>query len=237
MERLEATYKKLCEEPSDIHQHLPTLRLYASKCARVCELGTRNVVSSVALIAGLIDSPYITNEDIVPCKKIYLFDIIPDINLEKIEEAAFSKGIDIIDTFGINDLDADITGDKYDLLFIDSCHTYPHCYEELCKFGKNTERYIILHDTADTTDGITSEYVRLGYEPQHYKTIIERYNNKYTENEFKIGLNKAIERFITENPEWKIRKIYTNNNGLTILHKPPEGWIDPEEITSPNFSS
>lgn len=217
MERLEATYKKLCETPSDINEHLPTLRYYASKSARICELGTRNVVSAVALAAGLADSNFVTNENIVPTKKLYLFDIVPEINLERIEEACFAKGIDIIDTFGMNDLDADITGDVYDLLFIDTAHNYPHCYEELCKFGKQTKSCIILHDT--TIDGITSEYVRLGYESQHYQHYVNYYKNKYTEEDLKQGLNFAIDRWISENPEWSIENIYQNNNGLTILRR------------------
>jgi predicted O-methyltransferase YrrM len=232
MEGLENTYKILCEQYSDIHEHLPTLRLYASKSARVCELGVRGVVSTVALAAGLADSPYVTNEDITPSKKLYLYDILSDINLDKIEEGAFSKGIDIIDHFGQNDLDAEDYGDKYDMLFIDTAHNYPHCYEELCKFGKNTEKYILLHDT--TIDGIRSEYMRLGYESQHYESVIKYYKekygvDKYEINDLKKGLSFAVERWLRENPEWKIRKVYTNNNGLTILHKPPDGWIDPEE--------
>lgn len=224
---MEATYKKLCETPSDINEHLPILRQYASKCARVAELGVRGVVSAVALACGLVDSSYVTMEDITPTKKLYLFDIIHDINLEKIEEACFSKGIDIIDTFGMNDLDADISDDVYDMLFIDSAHNYPHCYEELCKFGNKTEKYILLHDTQ--IDGITSEYVRLGYEPQHYNTLIEMYKNKYTEEDFRKGLGFAIDRWLSENPDWKIRKIHTNNNGLTILHKPPADWVPPAD--------
>ena len=224
MEQMEATYKRLCEEPSDINEHLPTLRLYASKSARICELGTRNVVSAVALACGLADSPYVSNEDIIPSKKLYLFDIIPEINLSRIEEGCFSKGIDIIDNFGMNDLDADIDDDVYDMLFIDSAHNFCHCYEELNKFGKNTQRYIILHDT--TIDGITSEYVRLGYEPQHYATLVSAYGNKYTEEDFRKGLQFAINQWLDENPDWKVRKVYTNNNGLTILHKPPIDWVE-----------
>lgn len=227
MEQLEATYKRLCEEPSDINEHLPILRLYASKSARIAELGVRGVVSTVALAAGLADSPYVTNEDITPSKKLYLYDIIPDINLDKIEEACFSKGIDIYDHFGQNDLDVEDHGDKYDMLFIDTAHNYPHCYEELCKFGKNTERYILLHDT--TIDGITSEYVRLRYEPQHYQHFVNYYKNKYTEEDFKKGLQFAIDRWLSENPEWKLREKYENNNGLTILHKPPADWVPPED--------
>lgn len=210
MNKLETTYKILCETPSDINEHLKTLREYASKCSSVCELGTRNVVSAVALAGGLADSEY-------PNKKLYLFDIIPEINLERIEEGCFEKGIDIIDTFGMNDLDADITGDEYDLLFIDSAHNYVHCYEELCKFGKQTNKYILFHDTQ--IDGITSEYVRLRYESQHYQYFVNYYKNKYTEEEFKQGLKFAIDRFITENPEWSVEKVYENNNGLTILKK------------------
>lgn len=224
---MEATYKKLCETPSDINEHLPTLRLYASKCARVCELGVRGVISSVALACGLADSPYVCLDGTTPTKQLYLFDIIPEINLEKIEQGCFEKGIDIIDTFGMSDLDADIDDDKYDMLFIDTAHNFPHCYEELCKFGSKTERYILLHDT--TIDGIKSEYVRIGFETQHYQQVIGWYKNKYTEEDFRKGLSFAIEKWLSENPEWKVRKVYKNNNGLTILHKPPADWVPPED--------
>ena len=128
---MEAIYNQLCNEPSDINEHLPTLRQYASHCARVCELGVRGCVSAVALAQGLADSPHYTNEEITPMKKLYLYDIVPDIDLSRIEEGCFSKGITIIDTFGMNDLDADIEDDTYDMLFIDSAHNYPHCYLSL----------------------------------------------------------------------------------------------------------
>jgi predicted O-methyltransferase YrrM len=223
---MEETYKRLCEEPSDINEHLPTLRLYASKCARVCELGVRGVVSTVALACGLAESPFTTNEDVTPAKKLYLYDIIPEIDLSRIEEGCFAKGITIYDSFGVNDLDTE-DDDTYDMLFIDTAHNYPHCYEELCKFGARTQRYILLHDT--TIDGITSEYVRLRCEPQHYNHFVAYYRNKYEVEDFKKGLQFAIDKWLSENPEWKVRKVYTNNNGLTILHKPPEGWVDPEE--------
>ena len=226
---MEQIYQQLCNEPSDINEHLPTLKLYASKCARIAEMGVRGCVSTVALAQGLAESPYTTNEDITPSKKLYLYDIMPDIDLSRIEEGCFSKGITIYDSFGVNDLDTE-DDDIYDMLFIDTAHNYPHCYEELCKFGARTQRYILLHDT--TIDGITSEYVRLGCEQQHYKQYVEYYKNKYTEDEFKKGLQFAIDRWLSENPEWKVRKVYTNNNGLTILHKPPEGWVDPEAETN-----
>ena len=53
--------------------------------------------------------------------------------------------------------------------------------------------------------------------------------DKYEVDDLKKGLQTALDKWLSENPEWKVRKVYTNNNGLTILHKPPEGWTDPEE--------
>ena len=34
-----------------------------------------------------------------------------------------------------------------------------------------------------------------------------------------IGLMKAIFEFLSQNNNWKIKEIFTNNNGLTILEK------------------
>ena len=34
-----------------------------------------------------------------------------------------------------------------------------------------------------------------------------------------VELNKAIEEFLKENQNWKVKEIFTNNNGLTILEK------------------
>lgn len=33
------------------------------------------------------------------------------------------------------------------------------------------------------------------------------------------SLNQAIDEFLKENPNWKVKEIFTNNNGLTILEK------------------
>jgi hypothetical protein len=33
------------------------------------------------------------------------------------------------------------------------------------------------------------------------------------------GLVPAIKNFLEHNPEWKELEIYTNNNGLTVLHR------------------
>jgi hypothetical protein len=37
--------------------------------------------------------------------------------------------------------------------------------------------------------------------------------------EHKEGLQKAVDEFLLNNPDWKIKIVYNNNNGLTVLHK------------------
>lgn len=87
--------------------------------------------------------------------------------------------------------------DQVDLVFIDTLHTYTQLKEELKVLGNKAEKYLVFHDTE--TFGFSNE------------------NNIYTGN--KSGLNPAISEFLEENPNWKVFKIYTNNNGLTILNK------------------
>ena len=53
MTKIEAKYREKCATPSDIFEHLPTLRRYAGQCEHVTELGVRTVVSTWALLAGL----------------------------------------------------------------------------------------------------------------------------------------------------------------------------------------
>ena len=87
-------------------------------------------------------------------------------------------------------LDAEFNG--CDLLFIDSLHTYDHLLKELTKYSCKVNKYIIMHDTVS-------------------------FGEKGEMNT--DGLNKAIKEFLSTSKEWAIDKIYTNNNGLTILKR------------------
>lgn len=82
-----------------------------------------------------------------------------------------------------------------DLLFIDTWHVYDQLKKELELHSGKVKKYIIFHDT--TTFGIVGE------------TPTYR------------GLNFAIEEFLAVNKNWVIEKVYTNNNGLTILKRIP----------------
>ena len=50
---LENNYTIRCEQPSDINEHLPTLKKYAEECEHITEMGVRWVVSTFAFMAGL----------------------------------------------------------------------------------------------------------------------------------------------------------------------------------------
>ena len=214
MSELDMRYDVAKDTPSDINEHIETLYNYATECTHIAELGVRGKVSTWAFLRGLRDSKFKESAQL----HYYGFDIVP-IDDSDIQQNCFENNITCTPHFGVSDLEADISGEMYDMVFIDTFHCFPQCYEELKRFAPMTNKYIILHDVAETTDGITSECVRLGYEPQHYDSLVKQWNNKYTIDDFKTGLMTAVGKFITRNPEWQILENYHNNNGLLVLKR------------------
>ena len=202
MEFIQHKYDYLRNEPSDINEHLPTLFQYATKCQSILELGVRGCVSSWALVCGLLNN----NHSI---KKIILNDIIPcDIN----ELLQHTQSLDIDVTYEWkNDLELELK-ENVDLTFIDTWHIYGQLKRELEKYCHVTNKYIIMHDT--TVDEIYGENLRCGFDAVE----ISR-NCGYSVEEINCGLGPAIDEFLNNHPEWKIREKYTNNNGLTILER------------------
>ena len=49
---LQTLYESYCNYPSDINEHLPTLKKYADECDHITEMGVREGVSFVALLNG-----------------------------------------------------------------------------------------------------------------------------------------------------------------------------------------
>lgn len=80
-----------------------------------------------------------------------------------------------------------------DLLFIDTLHNYDTVKEELNAHHSKVKKYIIFHDTI--AFGNRDEF---GDGP---------------------GLCPAIAEFLKDHSDWKEKETYTNNNGLTILHR------------------
>lgn len=83
--------------------------------------------------------------------------------------------------------------EETDLLFIDSYHTYTQLKKELLLHNNKVKKYIILHDT-------------------------ELFKKKGEDKKDK-GLQPAINEFLKQSPQWKIEKVVTNCNGLTVLKR------------------
>ena len=84
----------------------------------------------------------------------------------------------------------EITIDKTDLLFIDTNHIYEQLIQELNLHADKAQKYIILHDT--TTWG-------------------------YLSHDGSKGLMLAVNNFLQGHPEWVIKEIFSNNQGLLVM--------------------
>lgn len=127
--RYYASMKTPTEHTLDIHEHLDTLKRYASRCDHVTEMGFLNGVSFTAF---LMARP----------KKIVTYDLA--INKTLVDHfAKITCGTDI--SFIEQDtLTTEI--EDTDLLFIDTLHTYDHLKEELKLHGNKARKYLIFHD-------------------------------------------------------------------------------------------
>jgi len=202
MDLVKSKHEYLCNTFSDIHEHLPTLYEYATKCESIIELGVRKCVSTWSLVYGLLnnnsDKKSMFINDILECDISELLDATKDLNIDVKYE-------------WLNDLE--LSFDKnVDLTFIDTWHVYGQLKRELNKFSQITNKYIIMHDT--TVDAIDGETIRLecDAEKQSEETGIPL-------DEIKCGLWKAIEEFLENNKNWILRERYHNNFGLTILER------------------
>ena len=198
MSFIQKGYDVNCAHPSDINEHLPTLRHYASDCTHVTECGVRGAVSCYALADGIRgkEGARLVLVDIVECQSIEVF--VDSCENENIR-ATFHKESDL--TCPIEDTE---------LLFIDTWHIYGHLKRELARWHPHVKKYILLHDT--TVDGEHGESLRLGW------NILEQSKESgIPVEEITKGLWPAVEEFLLEHPEWKLKDRFTNNNGLTVL--------------------
>ena len=181
-------FNNLKNDPSDINEHLETLKYYASRSNHVTELGVRKIVSSWAFLLG---APH----KLVCVDIIHPNDYLND-NGEKF--GIFKKYCELLDIdfeFILGDT-LKIEIEETDLLFIDTLHTYDQLKRELALHANKVKNWIIFHDTESCGEYfISSNGVREG------------------------GLTYAINEFLVDNPQWKVKSIYKNNNGLTVLER------------------
>lgn len=132
---LEIRYQALLREPSDIVDHLPTLRALAQHCDRVVEMGTRTAVSTVALLAARPRS--------LVCYDIKKTTAVDGVLALVPFETAMSFRLEST---------LDCTIEETDLLFIDTWHVYGQLKAELARHHSKVTRYIALHDTTTFGD-------------------------------------------------------------------------------------
>lgn len=178
---LESLYTEVRDTPSDISEHVPTLRRLASECGHVTEFGVRSGNSTRAIMAGwpgrLVSYDITENEYVQGLFKQF-------------QDEGYSYDYIIADV-----LTVDI--DSTDMLFIDTWHAYDQLSEELSRNAPKVSRYIVMHDTV--TFGLEGE---------------KCYHKEPTN-----GLLAAIGEFLVNNRDWRVAEHYTNNNGLTVLHR------------------
>jgi hypothetical protein len=200
MSVIQAKYKAVCEEPSDIYEHLPTLYKYALECQHVTEMGVRSVISSYAFASSLEDREG---------TKLIQVDLQTNNNVINFGKECAAKNLQHV-FYQESSLTCPI--EQTDLLFIDTWHVYGHMKRELERWHKHVGKYIIMHDT--TVDEWLGETVRVGW-----NSADQSRQTGIPENEIRMGLWPAIGEFLEKHPEWKIHERFTNNNGLTILKR------------------
>jgi hypothetical protein len=197
---IKSRYTQLCATPSDIHEHLPILREYASNCSSVVECGVYEVTSSYAFALGLIGTPDASLTLVDP----HLSEKIPGFL-----DACAREGLN---ARFIHSSDLDVAPISTDLLFVDTWHVYAQLKRELAHWHASVKKYIVMHDT--TVDEWYGEAVRGNAD-------IDRHVREtgFPAEEIQRGLWPAIVEFLRDHPEWTLEKRCTNNNGLTILSR------------------
>jgi hypothetical protein len=176
--------------PSDINEHLPTLKKYAEQCDHITEFGVRAVVSTWALLMGQPG-------------KLRCFDIHKDSSIDKAIEAAKDFGIDM--KFKEADV-LKIEIEPTEMLFIDTLHTYTQLKKELELHSSKVSKFIAFHDV-----------VTYGYKPEPSSWQTPEIMKNYVQND--KGIMTAIEEFLEANQDWQKIEFNTNNNGLLIIGK------------------
>jgi hypothetical protein len=203
IEIIQKNYEKKCKKPSDINQHLPTLMKYAKECESVLELGVRGCVSSWGFAYGLVNN----GKD----KKVLFCNDLNPCNIKELQ----TNCKDIIDVQykWCSDLSLDFPEESFDMVFIDTLHVYGQLKRELHKFSKIATKYIIMHDT--TVDKKHGEVRRIMM--KQLETLVK--STGIPKEELLLGLQPAIDEFLQDNSHWKVKEVFNNNNGLTILEK------------------
>jgi hypothetical protein len=185
--------KVVSETPSDINEHILTLKSYAEKCDHITEFGVRAPTSTWAFVAG---KPKVLRSYDISHPDLHSADAIAGLSLADVE--SICKELDIDFKFELADVLA-VDIEQTDLLFIDTEHHYYQLKQELHIHASKVNKYIVFHDV------IT--WGRFGEVYGRPNLIIP-------------GLSYAIEEFLAYNKkQWKMADFYQNNNGLLVIER------------------
>jgi hypothetical protein len=206
MNKLEKIVNLMYEFPGDINEHIPTLIKYGSECETITEMGVRWITSTWAFL-GCAPAKLISYDMRDP--------LTWDVGGNGENQNIISRGYNnikevykIADEFGLNFkfiqanvLEIEI--EETDLLFLDTWHSYKQLKAELKLHSSKAKKYIIFHDTTTYATVDETNYEELGPEWKAEG----------------IGIWKAIEEFLQNNPQWILEERFMNNNGLTIIKR------------------
>ena len=99
MEEINKRYNTLCNTPSDIYEHLPTLYRYAKESESFLECGIRGCVSSWAISKGICENNRKN-------KKLY-FNDINEVDINTLEKCLSMVNVPY-ELLWCNDLDVNI---------------------------------------------------------------------------------------------------------------------------------
>ena len=126
---LNAMYHYVLTQPSDIHEHLRTLRTFAASCESVTEFGTDDCTSTIALLHA---HP----------KKLTCYDIVRKPQVDEVMKMTNGTQFKFIQK---STLEVEI--EPTDMLWIDDLHTYDQVSQELKLHAGKVKKYILFHDT------------------------------------------------------------------------------------------
>jgi predicted O-methyltransferase YrrM len=162
-------YTRALRTPSDISEHVPTLRLLASQCHNIIEFGVRSGVSTDALLSGIAARPG---------TQLISYDIVRSADVDELEAAGGSAFI-----FLLGD-SRQVAIETTDLLFIDTYHSGVQLWEELTRHQKSVKKWIVLHDTVVFSEtgengepGLMSAVRRFVSEFPQWSIVAEYLNN------------------------------------------------------------
>lgn len=188
----EELYVQACSVPSDINEHLPVLREFASKCDHITEFGMRWARGST--IAFLAAQP----------KKFVAWDLdAVSVTSPRVHSLMPICGDTVFQPRCGDTLE--ITTEPTDMLFIDTLHTGKQLLTELERHCNPqapqipVRKYLAFHDT--TTFGVVGEDGGIGL-----RTAIRQFQKYYAFPLWQVATDKAGRLMDLE-----------NNNGLIVL--------------------